>query len=572
MADNDIETQVRAKATERGLDPDWVATLASRESNYNPQAVSEKGAMGVMQVMPATAGDLRPRFGDNNIAQGVGFLGDQWDTFAAVPDETQRRHFAAAAYNWGPERVMKAMEKAKAGGLDPYDIGSIANDLPEETANYIADINERLTALRSQQQPEGAAAPSPAPQAPAEPPQSLVQPSAPEPRTLQPVSWQQALLESLGEQGDRAGAAGMEVLKGLVTGQLTNPEWLQQGGVEDIGAAVGPALTGLPGMVGGLAAETASRARPDLVPLEPETAATAGQIAPGAARMIPGLVRGVARTLSPSLRAGERTAGTLAARGTEQAAAEASRTAQLGERAAAGTEVPAIVERMGTRLSKTASRKQKALQQLESQAPSGLVGPTGQPIASMSEAQYTRQLANLRKVDETAGKAATDFNQNVRRVLRNTEPKAIAETLADPDIGKALLAHATPAEADILNRAIAAGKPLSDLPYTAEELASLASDIGSGRGVLGTLVREAGWTSLVGAGYAAGGAVGGGGIMATRLALKGLDAALGTKPVVASMRALARLQPGTPEALRILANAGARVGGPQRLEGGAEDR
>jgi len=139
----EIEVQVRAKASELGVDPDLASFVAFQESTFNPKAVSKKGAQGVMQVMPETAKELAPRYGNDNIAQGIGYLKDQLDSFADLPHD-QQHYFALASYNWGPARVLSAMEKAKGAGRDPFNIASIADYMPEETANYVANIGDRV--------------------------------------------------------------------------------------------------------------------------------------------------------------------------------------------------------------------------------------------------------------------------------------------------------------------------------------------------------------------------------------------------------------------------------------------
>ena len=54
----DIQGLLNSAATDAGLDPDFVTSIAKAESNLNPNAVSPKGAVGVMQLMPSTAKSL----------------------------------------------------------------------------------------------------------------------------------------------------------------------------------------------------------------------------------------------------------------------------------------------------------------------------------------------------------------------------------------------------------------------------------------------------------------------------------------------------------------------------------
>ncbi len=85
-------------------------------------AVSVKGALGVMQLMPATAAELgvRPGVIEENIRGGALYLRRQLDRFGSVP-------LALAAYNAGPGAV------ARYGGIPPY----------RETRNYVATILAR---------------------------------------------------------------------------------------------------------------------------------------------------------------------------------------------------------------------------------------------------------------------------------------------------------------------------------------------------------------------------------------------------------------------------------------------
>lgn len=112
---------INSCATEFGVDKSLVKAVIHAESGYNPNAVSSKGARGLMQLMPGTAHGLKVVDSFNpsdNIRGGVRYLRFLLDTFKGNVT------LALAAYNSGMSRV------AKYGGVPPY----------EETRNYVSKV------------------------------------------------------------------------------------------------------------------------------------------------------------------------------------------------------------------------------------------------------------------------------------------------------------------------------------------------------------------------------------------------------------------------------------------------
>lgn len=109
------------KAKKHNVDPRLVKAVIRAESNWNPSAVSNKGAIGMMQLMPKTASDMgvgNPLNPEENIEGGVKYLRHLLDKFNG------NLTLALAAYNAGPARV------EKVGGVP---------SIPE-TINYVKRI------------------------------------------------------------------------------------------------------------------------------------------------------------------------------------------------------------------------------------------------------------------------------------------------------------------------------------------------------------------------------------------------------------------------------------------------
>ena len=116
-------------ATKYGVNPCLIKAVIHAESGYNPNAVSRKGASGLMQLMPGTARSLKvsnsfdPK---DNVEGGVKYLRFLLDTFRGDVS------LAVAAYNAGLNKV------AKYGGIPPYN----------ETRTY---VNRVLSYMQSYQ-------------------------------------------------------------------------------------------------------------------------------------------------------------------------------------------------------------------------------------------------------------------------------------------------------------------------------------------------------------------------------------------------------------------------------------
>ncbi|MCE8006456.1 transglycosylase SLT domain-containing protein [Aestuariivita sp.] len=92
----------RDAARRHGVPEDLFLRLVQQESGWNPNARSHKGAIGLAQLMPGTARDLRVDALDphENLDGGARYLAEQYRRFGSW-------RLALAAYNAGPEAVRK---------------------------------------------------------------------------------------------------------------------------------------------------------------------------------------------------------------------------------------------------------------------------------------------------------------------------------------------------------------------------------------------------------------------------------------------------------------------------------
>ena len=141
-------------------DVDYLLMVAQgfQESTLDQSKRSHVGAIGVMQIMPATAKDLR--VGDvtqteNNIHAGVKYMRFMIDQHYGREPMTplNKGLFAFAAYNCGPGRVARLRREAAQRGLDPNrwfgNVELVAADrIGPETVTYVSNIYKYYTAYK----------------------------------------------------------------------------------------------------------------------------------------------------------------------------------------------------------------------------------------------------------------------------------------------------------------------------------------------------------------------------------------------------------------------------------------
>ena len=139
---------------------DWVLMAAQgyQESRLDQTVKSPVGAIGVMQVMPATGTDMKVgdiSVMDNNIHAGIKYTRWVMDEFYKDEpmDQKNKMLFAFASYNAGPGRVRGLRKEAAARGLDPNVwFGNVehiaAEKIGRETVQYVSNIYKYYIAYK----------------------------------------------------------------------------------------------------------------------------------------------------------------------------------------------------------------------------------------------------------------------------------------------------------------------------------------------------------------------------------------------------------------------------------------
>lgn len=132
----EYEAEIRASATEFGVEPSLVAAVIKAESRFDPEATSSRGAYGLMQLLPETARYVSERTGisgdfrdpETNIRIGTRYL-----SYLQSRYEGDQR-LALAAYNSGEGRVDRWLSR---GDFD------VSRDIPfAETHDYVRNVTE----------------------------------------------------------------------------------------------------------------------------------------------------------------------------------------------------------------------------------------------------------------------------------------------------------------------------------------------------------------------------------------------------------------------------------------------
>ncbi|WP_029047970.1 transporter substrate-binding domain-containing protein [Cupriavidus sp. amp6] len=149
-----------------GFDPLMLAAQGFQESQLNQEARSHVGAVGIMQIMPATGKELNVgniRMAEANVHAGAKYMDRLMTKY--FPDahfsETDRPLFAFASYNAGPGNIAKMRKEAAARGLNPDKWFNnveivVAEKIGIETTTYVRNIFKYYAAYRLMQDMQAA--------------------------------------------------------------------------------------------------------------------------------------------------------------------------------------------------------------------------------------------------------------------------------------------------------------------------------------------------------------------------------------------------------------------------------
>ncbi|HVE14428.1 MAG TPA: murein transglycosylase domain-containing protein [Elusimicrobiota bacterium] len=154
--------QVDVQAKKYGLDPALLYAVIHTESYFNPMARSHSGALGLMQLVPSSAGHEAYKYlykedklvtpdylynPDNNILLGATYLHMlQTQNFPKVKNADNQRTLCIAAYNCGPGCVRKSvLSRADADTLKNEDLVAVIRKFaPKETQDYVPAVQGRM--------------------------------------------------------------------------------------------------------------------------------------------------------------------------------------------------------------------------------------------------------------------------------------------------------------------------------------------------------------------------------------------------------------------------------------------
>ena len=153
-----VKHLLRQASANHAVDYELLKALIATESGFDASVVSPRGAVGLMQVMPATGDELKVgdiRVTEHNIHAGTKYMDQLMSRYfkEAQFSPANRSLFAFASYNAGPGNIAKMRKEAEKRGLNPdkwfNNVEMVtAEKIGIETTTYVRNIYKYYTSYK----------------------------------------------------------------------------------------------------------------------------------------------------------------------------------------------------------------------------------------------------------------------------------------------------------------------------------------------------------------------------------------------------------------------------------------
>lgn len=151
---SEYDSLIKIEAAKIGWDWRMLASIIYQESRFNPDLINEKGAFGLMQLMPVTMSKYSIDY-DSSVEEQLEAGGKLLLYFdnqlpESISDSLERGNFILACYNAGIGNIQKARTKAEKKGMNP-DIwfDNVENCAPKQTYHFVREITERYSLYKT---------------------------------------------------------------------------------------------------------------------------------------------------------------------------------------------------------------------------------------------------------------------------------------------------------------------------------------------------------------------------------------------------------------------------------------
>ena len=147
---SEYDPLIKAQAKKMGWDWRLLASIIYQESHFKPDLVSEKGAFGLMQLMPGTMEnygiDNESSVEEQLAAAGKLLMHFSRELPESICDSVERSNFILASYNAGMGYILEARRKAERHGMNP-DLwtDNVEFYTPKQTFYFVKEVTKRYS-------------------------------------------------------------------------------------------------------------------------------------------------------------------------------------------------------------------------------------------------------------------------------------------------------------------------------------------------------------------------------------------------------------------------------------------